>query len=128
MTTLSTGAWGVSPQFSITAEELTLHLIAAVTRVSIDGVEPPTLGPGGLASAAYGQVNQWFPWVDEKIVPPKYDGVCQHLGVPSNRPTPIRDYHTIALMRAVDYVLAPTYWGMISASVDTILPVPPPTG
>lgn len=118
---------GISPAFSITSEEFVMNYFTAVTRISIDGVHPPILGPGGGYSAAFELLNLWFPWIDEKLVEPKYDGVCQHTGNASNRPTFIRDYHAICLMRAVDYILSPMYKGLIVASVGTVVPSPPPT-
>jgi hypothetical protein len=33
----------------------------------------------------------------------------------------------IALMRAVDYILAAEYVGTIQASVDSVIPISPPT-
>jgi len=125
MTTLNVGGIGVSPGFAITGEEFLLHLLQGVTRITIDGVEPPTQGAGGGYSVALQLYNFWFPWVDEKIVESKFDGVCQQLGTMSNRPTYVRDYHMIALMRAVDYILAPRYWGQIVATADSVVPVPP---
>jgi hypothetical protein len=126
MAELNVLAFGVSPIFPITAEEFKLWQSQAVTRVDIDGVEPPTLGEGGGHSAAHSLKNKWFPWIDEKLVTPKYDGVSQFLGTPSNRPTHIRDYHMISLMRAVDYILDPQYVGNLEARVDSVLPVSPP--
>jgi hypothetical protein len=84
------------------------------------------LGEQAGYSNAHDIVNKWFPWIDEKIVEPKYDGVCQFLGTPSNRPSLVKDFHLLALYRAVDYVLAPAYVGRIQAGVGTILPVSPP--
>lgn len=124
---ISTGASGISPAFPVSAEELKLMLRQGITRVSIDGVEPPTLGSQAGYSQAHTFANKWYPWIDEKIVEPKYDGVCQYLGTPSNRPTLIKDYHMIALFRAVDYILSPLYVGHIRAGVGTIIPEPPPT-
>jgi hypothetical protein len=127
MSAFNAGALGVSPPFSITAEELILNYFTAVTRIAIDGVEPPSLGAYGGSSVAFNLKNHWFPWIDEKLVEPKFDGVCQHLGVVSNRPTVFKDFHMITLMRAIDYILTPQYYGYITAEVDTVLPEPPPT-
>jgi len=128
VTTLQLGAIGVSPAFAVSAEEFTLYWVTGLTRVAIDGVEPPTLGADGGTTAAFGLVNRWSPWCDEKLIEPKYEGVCQHLGVPSNRPTPIKDYQVIALMRAVDYLLSPRYWGLIQVAAGSPVPLPPPVG
>ena len=122
-TTFSTTATGVSPIFTITAEEFLRRSYASVTSVTGDFVTPPTLGAQGGGSMAIKIVNEWYPWIDEKLVPPKYDGVCQWIGLASNRPTPIRDYHFISLQRAVDRLLAPNYQGVIKSRVTGVGPV-----
>ena len=128
MSQISTTAFGISPYFSITSEEFVLDFLTTVTPITIDGVPPPYLGDDGGHSHAMDMVNLWFPWIDEKIVEPKYDGVSQYLGIPSNRPGYIRDYHMLALFRAVDHILAPTYIGRFTAVTNTPAPIgPPPT-
>lgn len=124
---VSVSATGVSPAFRITAEELKLVMNAFVTRTPGDWAPSPVLGPNGGVSEAMKIVNVWFPWIDEKLVMPKYDGVAQYLGVSSNRPTYIKDYHMITLMRAADRLLAPMYKGLITAVVSGPGPTPPPT-
>ena len=118
---------GISPAFPVTAEEFVHQYIQAVTYTYIDGVQPPVLGWQGGSTASFNRTNKWYPWIDEKIVEPKYDGVAQYLGICSNRPTHVKDYHMIALMRAVDYILAAEYVGTIQASVDSVIPISPPT-
>jgi hypothetical protein len=126
VSTIPTENPGVSPPFPISGEEFILRHIQAITRVQIDGVEPPTLGFQAGYSPAVVLTNRWFPWIDEKLVEPKYDGVSQYLGIPSNQPTPIRDYHMLSLFRAVDAILAPAYTGLMMAQVDSIMPESPP--
>jgi len=128
MSTLNLNATGVSPTFPVTAEEFIKRYIQRISFTSIQGVQPPTLGAQGGFSTAHNLRNRWFPWIDEKIVEPKYDGVSQFLGTPSNRPTLIKDYHMIAMMRAVDEILSPNYVGTIQVIVDTVVPISPPTG
>ena len=127
MPTASATAIGVSPQFSISAEELILHYRTGVTWIDIDGVHPPILGEAGGYTVAMDLVNLWFPWADEKIVDPKFDGVCRYTATISNRPTFIKDFHVVSLMRIVDRLLSPTYQGLIQVSVGTVIPTPPPT-
>lgn len=127
MSTIPGGASGVSPQFPVTDEDLTIRYVTGLTRITIDGVEPPTIGSEGGSTAAFQQLNYWFPWIDEPLITPKYDGVCQFLGMPSNRPSHVKDYHVISLMRATDYLLAPMYQGLIVAEVDSPIPSPPGT-
>ena len=128
-TTIQTTATGVSPQFKITAEEFKLDFLTTVTDINIDGVKPPNLGPDGGTSVAMDWINLWFPWIDDKLVEPKYDGVARYLGMPSNRPSYIKDFHIITLFRAVDYVMAPKYEALFIATVDQPTPIaPPPLG
>jgi hypothetical protein len=124
--TISTTALGISPVFPITAEELNLEYFTTVTPIDIDGVNPPDLGADGGHSYAMNYLNLWFPWIDEKIVEPKWDQVTQFLGLPSNRPSFIRDYHMIALFRAADYVMQPIYAAHIQGSINTPVPFPAP--
>ena len=126
MSTLSAFSVGISPTFPVSAEELVMRYVTAVTRVETGGVEPPTLGAGGGYSEAMRHRQRWFPWLDEKIIEPKYDGVAAFMGLPSNRPTFIKDYHTIAMMRAIDDLMKPLYTATIHAEVDTVTPEPPP--
>ena len=126
MTTLNISSVGVSPAFAVSAEELELWLTQSVMKVSTLGVQPPTLGAGGGPSVAHLLRNAWFPWIDEKIVEPKWDGVAVLTGTISNRPTMIKDFHMITLMRAVDYLLQPRYMGKIIASVGGVIPTAAP--
>jgi hypothetical protein len=123
---VSVSAVGTSPIFSITAEEYLLKYFQSVTKIPGDWVPPPTLGPQGGMSEGMKITNDWFPWIDEKLVEPKYDGVCQYLGIASNRPSFIKDYHMITLNRAVDRILAPAYVGVIRATVTGTGPGGPP--
>jgi hypothetical protein len=127
MATLNATATGISPTFPITNEELQLDYNTSVTKIDIDGVQPPTFGPDGGYSRAMDLRNLWFPWIDEPIVPARFDGVCFYLGAVSNRPTFIKDYLSISLMRATDYILEPVYQGMLRATVDGVIPIPPPS-
>ncbi len=119
----SASAFGVSPGFVITYEDLRLEQLTGITPISIDGVPPPTLGFQGGASHAHDLVNLWFPWIDEPIIDPQFDGVCEFLAMASNRPTFIKDYFFISLMRAADYLLAPVYIGLFQAQVDGVTPI-----
>lgn len=127
MSSLSAFSLGVSPYFAITAESLRQRYVTAITRVDTGGVEPPTLGAQGGHSQAMRFINRWHPWLDEKLLEPKYDGFAAYSGLPSNRPTPIKDFHAIALMRAVDELLLEEYEGLIEAEVTTVIPESPPT-
>jgi hypothetical protein len=126
MSQFSTTAFGISPFFTVTSEEFVLDFLTTVSPVVIDGVPPPYLGDDGGYSYAHDLVNQWFPWIDEKIVEPKYDGVCQYLGLPSNRPSYIKDYHILSLFRATDYILTPRYVGLLQGVTNTPTPIGPP--
>lgn len=121
-------AIGVSPVFKITGEEFRLRYFQALSPIDWDMVKPPWFGEHGGFSVAMEMINRWFPWADEKLIPPKYDGVCEFLGMASNRPTQIKDYHFLAVFRAVDYVLAPRYRAYIQATVSGPTPNDPTQG
>jgi hypothetical protein len=125
-TNVTVTAQGVSPLFVVTGEALFLDFLTSMRPVEIDGVLPPWLGEHGGPSYSHTYVNKWFPWIDEKICHPLYDGVCRYLGLPSNRPTPIKDYHILTLFRATDYILHPHYEGVIQAKADGVLPLQRP--
>lgn len=126
MPEITATATGVSPAFAVSWEEFRLDHFTSVTRIDIDGVQPPLLGQDGGVSTLMELRNLWFPWIDEKLVEPKYDGVCQYMGIASNKPTYVKDYHMISLFRATDRVLAPQYNAVFHAQVDSPRPVPPP--
>ena len=128
MSTISSTAQGVSPLFTVTAENFILDSLLSLTPVDIDGVLPPWLGDDGGLSYAHTLMNLWFPWIDEKICEPKYDGICKYFGMPSNRPTYIKDYHVLTLFRATDYILKPNYQGRFEATVDGPTAIEPPKG
>lgn len=125
-TTVSLTASGVSPAFVHTGEPFQPNFFQGLGRLDIDGVEPPVFGEHGGASVAHTLTNRWFPWVDEKIVEPKWDGVGADLGQITNRPSPFKDFYLITLFRAADYVLRPRYVAFFQASVNQPAPVPPP--
>jgi hypothetical protein len=126
--TLDISATGISPMFEVTAEEFILNLYTTVTRVDFDGVQPPLLGEDGGYSQSMALINNLFPWVDEKLVEPKFDGVCQYLGICSNQPTFLKDFHLLALFRSVDVLLSPSYIGIFEATTNNPYPIgPPPT-
>lgn len=127
MAGISAASVGISPGFSVSAEDLRINNWPGITLIKIDGVRPPVLGPDNGFSFSMRLVNKWFPWIDEKLVEPKYDGVCQYLGVPSNKPSFIKDYHFIALNRAVETILYPEYHAMIVAKVGSIIPQQAPS-
>lgn len=122
MSQISSFSTGIGPEFSISNEDLRLRHVVGLTRVDTGGVEPPTLGEGGGYSHAMSYRNEWNPWIDSKIIEPKYDGVAQYLGDHSNQPTLVHDYHMISMMRATDYLMTGTYIAQINAEVDTVIP------
>jgi hypothetical protein len=125
-TNLSVTAQGISPLFLITAEDFILNTLTSMTPVSIDGVLPPWMGVDGGVSYANSLINTWFPWIDEKLLEPKYDGVGVYLGMPTNQPTYIKDYHMLTLFRATDVILAPYYQGLFQVTADGPTPIAPP--
>lgn len=125
-TTINTSAVGVSPIFGVTSEEFVLDLFTGIADIEIDGVKPPTFGDDGGPSHAHDLIQHWSYWMDEKIVEPKYDQIGAYLGMPTNRPTYVKDYHILSLFRAVDYIMSPEYDALFHASVDAPTPIGPP--
>lgn len=124
---LNVTAIGTSPIFSVAPQDFLLRRYTQVSPVPGSWVQPPALGIQGGPSFAMNFTNRWYPWIDEKLCEPKYDGVCQYLGIASNRPTYVKDYHMIALNRAVDMLLNSSYTAYIQAKVTGPAPTPPPT-
>ena len=56
----------------------------------------------------------------DKISQPDYGrGLATITGLPANRPDYIADYHVIALMRCIDFMLSQGYEGKIDGNFDT---------
>ena len=67
-------------------------------------------------------IEKWItPWPTisfEKINYPKYEGIHQYLGEPSNQPDFIKDYHVISLARNIDYWSKPLYDARINCDAN----------
>ena len=112
---------GTSGTFPVTNEDMTPGKYHAISEFEITTVKPPEINSGNTNSLAITKwVQPWPDWNFEKISVPLYDGVCQFLGVPSNRPDFIKDYHFIGIMRNIDLYLAPTYRGYIYSSTTGV--------
>lgn len=123
-----TRATGTSPAITITAENFDYQRVHQITDVSIDGVSPPEIANGSAYSHSMGLWKQvWSDWNYCKIVEPKFDGIAQNLGIISNMPDFIKDYHFIGLMRNVDIYLAPSYKAHIFVEAHVPTPSKPPT-
>lgn len=131
MATLSyTGrAVGTSPMISIPAEGFKLTRYMKITGTGVSTlISPPSLASGGAFSHSMNMWIQPFPlWNFSKITEPKFDGIGQHIGMITNRPDFISDFHMIGIMRNVDVVLAPSYYSHILSTATTPTPVAPPT-
>lgn len=131
MATLSyTGrAVGTSPMISIPAESFNLTRYMTITSIGITiPVNPPSIANGGAFSHAMSMWLQPYPIINyNKITEPKFDGIGKHIGMITNRPDFISDFHMIGIMRNVDAVLAPNYHSHIMGIGNTPTPVAPPT-
>ena len=56
----------------------------------------------------------------EKVNFPKYEGIYQFLGEPSNLPDFIKDYHVISLARNIDYWAKPDDRKLIRVVVNSV--------
>jgi len=110
---------GVSPKFVIGAEPISAKNYQTVKAVNITEAKPPVLNSNNSFSLAITKWTNPFPeFMFDAISTAKYDGVAMYLGVPSNQPDVIKDYHYIGLLRGIDYYLAPTYSGSIYMECD----------
>lgn len=120
---------GTSPAVTITAEELDQINYHHITDVNIDGVNPPGLAQGAALSEGIEMWQQpWLQWNGEKITEPKFDGIAQSLGMISNIPDYIKDYHFIGLMRLVNNYLKPEIRTHIFVEAHSPRPAPPIEG
>ena len=112
---------GTSGAFSVTNEDMSPGKYHNISKFEITTVKPPQINDGNSASLAMTKwVQPWPDWNFEKISIPLYDGICQFLGVPSNNPDFIKDYHFIGIMRNIDLYLAPTYQGYIYSTATGV--------
>jgi len=118
---------GTSPIFGISGEEADVMQVHNIASFTVKTVNPPVINSGNATSLAMTKwINPWSNFNFEKISFPLYDGVCQFLGIPSNRPDFIKDYHFIGIMRGIDLYLSPTYSSTISAKTNGSGPMGPP--
>ena len=119
---------GTSPTFVVSGEDIIERKYHTISTFEVTTVKPPQLNSGNDASLAMSKwVQPWPHWNFDKIAFPLYDGVCQFLGTPSNRPDFIKDYHFIGIMRNVDIYLAPTYSSYIVTKTEGVGAASPPT-
>jgi hypothetical protein len=119
---------GTSPFIVISAEDLNLTAVHNVPNIRIDGINPPDIANGNSVSpAAQTYVQLWSDWNYSKVTEPKFDGIADKLGVFSNQPDFIKDYHFIGLMRNVDAYLRPMFFSNIMVAAHMPSPIPPPT-
>ena len=117
---------GTSGTFSVTNEKMTPGKYHNISQFEITTVKPPEINDGNAVSLAMTKWMQpWPDWNFEKISFPLYEGVCQFLGIPSNRPDFIKDYHFIGIMRNVDLYLAPTYQAYIYGTTTGVASTSP---
>jgi hypothetical protein len=121
---------GVSPYITITSENIRSYKFCDASKVKFnDVVQPPKINTNVAISPAISNWIQTSPiWNYERVVEPKFDGICKKIGTISNRPDPISNYHFIGLMRDVDRIIAPQYDASISASVSGSPSFTPPAG
>ena len=122
-------AVGTSPYVTITAEEFNLTTFHTLTTFDVGiGLNPPSVAAGAAYSPA---LNMWIQpfseWANSKLTEPKYDGIADSLGMPSNRPDFISEHHVISVMRIVDKYLAPSFGSRIYATSFMPTPISPPT-
>ena len=116
------GQPGTSPVIHINKAEF--HKLTgfslATTYDSTIPAQPP-LPNGDEPSGAMTRFQNLFPeFVFDKISPPEYRTTLScRVGIPTNKPDYVADYHVIGLMRCIDYMLSSGYNGLINGNYNT---------
>ena len=112
---------GTSELFNIVIQNMQTMKFHKVTKFDLTVAHPPVLKPN--SSQGIHAIEKWItPWPEisfERVSFPKYEGIYQYLGEPSNKPDFIKDYHIISLMRNIDYWSKPAYDARIKATANT---------
>jgi hypothetical protein len=126
MTTIS--SYGTSPAVVISRERMKEGKYHKIISQTISNVNPPSVTTGnGVSVAITRWVQSWPTFNFDRISIPRFDGVSQYTGVPSNRPDFIKDYHFIGVMRCIDRYLSPTYSAFIFTEASSPWASPPAT-
>lgn len=109
---------GTSDFFGIKFENMSKSYYHNVTKFDLSKTHPPQIESTKLGCHA---ITKWItPWPEisfEKINFPKYEGVYEYLGEPSNKPDYIKDYHVISLARNIDYWAEPEFKASLKCTV-----------
>ena len=120
---------GTSPYITITAESFNITRYHNISGFLFGGIRPPDIAYGNSYSEAMEiWIQLWADWNYCKITEPKYDGIADDMGVISNMPDYIKDFHFIGIMRNIDDFLKPHYNSHIFAEAHSPTPSRPPTG
>lgn len=112
---------GTSTVYNVVFQDMETLNFHKVTKFDLTKTHPPQLTPTANNITS---IEKWItPWPEisfEKINYPKYEGIHQYLGEPSNIPDFIKDYHIISLARNIDYWAKPEYQAIIKALVNSV--------
>lgn len=112
---------GTSPQFNIVFQNMQTMKFHKVSQFDLTAAHPPVLKPN--SSQGINAIEKWItPWPEisfERVSFPKYEGIHQYLGEPSNKPDYIKDYHLISIARNIDYWSKPSYELRIKAKANS---------
>ena len=113
--------FGTSDILSVLIQNMETKKYHKVTDFDMTKTHPPKLDVKNMSVAS---IEKWqTPWPTisfEKINFPKYEGVHQYIGEPSNQPDFIKDYHVISLARNLDYWSEPMNRSYIKCIVNSV--------
>lgn len=122
---MATSNYGVSYAVTITAENLAVVSAYGHNYIVNSGtLNPPVLKLNRSYSERICQYPNNYPsWAFGKVSEPKYDGVAEYTGQPSNNPDKISEHHFIGIMRTIELITDSTYTGLVSVYTNSIRPI-----
>lgn len=117
--------FGTSSPHNIVFQDMETLKFHKVTKFDLTKTHPPQLNPEYSKNTPnITAIEKWItPWPEisfEKVNFPKYEGIYQFLGEPSNLPDFIKDYHVISLARNIDYWAKPDDRKLIRVVVNSV--------
>lgn len=113
--------FGTSTIFNVLLQNMETLKYHKVTDFDMTVTHPPKIDVKNPTTTA---IEKWTtPWPEisfEKVNYPKYEGIYQYLGEPSNQPDFIKDYHIISIARNIDNWAEPDFRAYIKANVNSV--------
>lgn len=113
--------FGTSNIYGVVLQNMETLKYHKVTDFDMSVTHPPKLD---VKNPSLTSIEKWItPWPEisfEKVNFPKYEGIHQYLGEPSNHPDFIKDYHVISIARNIDNWSEPIFRAYIKAQVNSV--------